>query len=120
MAEKERITTNYYTLIRRADKLIRAGIEILKQNPNGSISFLGMICQFQREFGFNKKRLLKLLEPYIEAGVLKIENDEVRLVSEKEFMQSIEVKENGNNNRLDGQPTSSNASPQSEPELGSD
>lgn len=87
---------------RQANKAILDAMQYLRANPDKSVFIPALVLEFQRLFGFDKRRLLKLLEPYVEAGQLTVNGNEIKAIIPKE------VEQNGSNDRPAGQPVDSN------------
>lgn len=90
------MTLNYYTLKKEANQLILSGLKFLQANPGKSVSIPHLALEFQREFGFNKRILMRMLEPYLETKQVMIEGESIKLYKE--------VIMDGVNNGPDGQP----------------
>jgi len=70
---------NYYTLKRQANQLLLKTLKYLQANPKKAVAVPALTIEFQRDFGFTQRTLLKMLQAYIETNQLIIIDNHVQL-----------------------------------------
>lgn len=76
---------DYHKKKELAAREIKGIIKTLQKDPTSNTKLSWLTIQFQEAYGFSEKTIRKMLEPYVQEGMIKIEENLIFAISNKQM-----------------------------------